>query len=844
MTALFSVRSATIAVALLAVSPLAVTAQSSMPSPAQAQAMLQARPELASQLRQRVTNSGMSADQIRSRLRAEGYPDNLLDSYLTGGTSSTATPSEDVLSAFQRLGLTGAEDDAALRTMLRSSGDSAATPRRLAPMVRDDSARTIADDSASYRLFGLETFLNTSSQFLPTLDGPADANYRLGPGDQLVLILTGEVELAHSLDVSREGFVVIPQVGQLSVAGLSMAQLENLLYARLAKSYSGVRRSPDAPTRFSVTVTKLRTIQVFVTGAVERPASYRVSSASTAMTALYAAGGPTEAGTLRAISIRRGGRVVATLDAYAYLLRGDNGADPRLENGDVIFVAPHGPRVRVTGEVIRPATYELAAGEGVRDAIAAAGGFRPTARTSRIHVERIIAGATAGQERGSIDLGSPTGRVDDLPVLPLLGGDVVRVLPIGDRVRNRIAVQGHVWAPGPQGFRPGMMLSDALRAAGGTKPDAYLGQVSITRLRPDSTRTQLRAMLRDTTGAVVTDLSLEPDDEVTVFSLTEFRPDRYVAIGGSVKRGGRFPFYDGMTLRDLVLQAGGLVEGAYLQEVEIARRPAARAPGVTATTIRVPIDSSYLALGGTPPTDPGARLDAYDHVLVMQEPDYVPPRSVVVSGEVRYPGRYGLRTKGERLSDIISRAGGLTGDADADAAFFARAKALRSFTADSTGFDVDSAATRQQAVERGRVGIDLVEALRRPRSVENLILFAEDSLYVPTQRSTVEIQGAVNAATAITHRAGANLTFYVRAAGGASTAGDANRAYVIQPNGKIETAHRVAFLIPIVPTPRAGATVIVPMRTAESRAQERIATAQLLTQLVTSIVTAYALLKP
>jgi len=804
--------------------------------------MLQSRPELATQLRQRVVSSGMTPEQIRARLRAQGYPENFLDSYLGGMPSGGGAPSEDELTAFQRLGLTGAEDDAALRTMLRSGEDSAGPARRLAPMVRDDTTQRAASDSAAYRLFGLETFLNTSSQFLPTVDGPVDANYRLGPGDQLVLILTGEVELAHALDVAREGFVVIPQVGQLSVAGLTMTQLENLLYSRLSRSYSGVRRGADAPTRFSISVTKLRTIQVFVTGAVARPASYRVSSAATAMTALYAAGGPTEAGTLRNIVVRRGGRVVASLDAYDYLLRGENGNDPRLENGDLVFVAPHGPRVRVAGEVIRPATYELKAGEGVRDAIVAAGGFRPTALTSRVLVSRIIPGGDPGRARATIDVRVPAGRIEDLPAMPLLGGDEVRVLPIDERVRMRIRVDGHVWSPGPQGYRSGLTLSAALRAAGGLKPDAYLGQVAIRRLQSDSTRIQLRAMVRDTTGAVVEDLALQEDDEITVYSLTEFRPERYVAIGGSVKRSGRYPYRERMTIRDLVLEAGGLTEGAYLREAEIARVPSDRSNGVTATTRRVALDSSYAA-DGPPPTGPGELLEPFDNVLIMQSPDYLPPRSVVVTGEVRFPGRYTLRTKTERISDLIARAGGATSEANLDGTFFARARSLRSFQAAEGRQDVDSLVRRQQAVDRSRVGVDLATAIRRPGSRDDLLLLSEDSLHIPLARATVEVEGAVNSPTALVARSGADLRFYIRAAGGASLVGDASRAFVIQPNGKIETRRRVGGIIPVTPTPRPGATVVVPAKSAESRTQERIATAQLLTQMVASIVTAYALLR-
>lgn len=819
-------------VLLLACAATRMDAQQ-LPSAAQAQALLQARPDLETQLRQRVLTSGLSPEQIRTRLRAEGYPENFLDGYLGAASGTPTAANEDVLAAFQRLGITS-DDDQVLRTMLRTPRDSSTRVALTGPLVRDDSASSLARDSLAFRLFGMETFLNATSEFLPTLDGPMDQNYRLGPGDQIVLILTGEVELAHTLDVAREGFVVIPQVGQLAVAGLSMAQLENLLYARLARSYSGVRRGADAPTRFSVSVTKLRAIQVFVTGAVARPASYRISSAATAMTALYAAGGPTEIGSLRTISVRRGGRVIATLDAYDYLLRGDNSTDPRLENGDIVFVGPHGPRVRITGEVVRPATYELRPGEGVSDILRAAGGFRPTALTSRLQLTRIVPNATAGQERIAVDVSVPGGRIDDIAPLSLQGGDEIRVLPIGDRVRRRVEVDGHVWTPGPQGFRPGMTLADVLRAAGGTKPDAYLGQVAISRLQSDSTRIQLRAALRDTSGATIGEIALAEDDRITVYSLTEFRPDRYVVIGGSVRRGGRFPYRDGMTLRDLVLMAGGLREGAYLREAEIARRPARWTGGVTANTLRVPIDSSYLGTAADRPAR-DETLVAFDHVLIMQEPDYSAPRSVVLSGEVRFPGRYGLRSKTERLSDVVVRAGGLTPAAEADAAYFARRIALTSFSADTSADSL--------AVERARVGVDLPKALRRPGSTDDLILFDEDSLHVPVRLSTVKVEGAVNAPTTITAEPRASLNFYIRSAGGASLSGDERRAYVIQPNGKIETKRRVAFLIPITPTPRPGSTVVIPARSSDSRAQERIAVAGLVTQMIASIATAYALLR-
>jgi polysaccharide export outer membrane protein len=804
----------------------------SRPSASEAQALLQARPELVAQLRQRIITSGMTPDQVRARLKAEGYPENLLDAYLPGSTSTPGAVGEDVLSAIRRLGIADDAEVSTLRTMLGSATPPAAE-------VRDE--RTGRDQADSDVLFGLDLFRSATSEFLPTLDGPVDANYRLGPGDQLVLILTGQVELAHTLDVTREGFIVIPQVGQLSVANLTLEQLENLLYQRLPRSYSGVRRGSDAATRFTVSVSRLRAIQIYVTGDVVRPSSYRISSAGTAMTALYAAGGPTEQGSLREVVVRRGGRVVTSMDVYDYLLRGDNSGDVRLENGDVVFVRTHGLRVRVSGEVVRPATYELKAGETLRDAIASAGGFRATAAVQRVQVERIVPPAErqpGGRDRSIIDVTGTGPTIADFPALAMSGGDVVRVFAVTDRVRNRLRVTGNVWVPGAQAVTPGLTLSGALRAAGGLKPDTYLGTVLISRLRADSTREQLRATLRDTTGVVVTDLPLQEDDEVEVFSVSEFRPDRFVAIGGSVRNSGRFPWREGMTLRDLVLLAGGLREGAYLREAEVARLPLDRTNGVTATTVRVPLDSSYLgdfvpgrpyaAAPGLPSPAAGSApevpLQPYDNVLIMEQPDWQLQRTVTLTGEVRFPGRYSLRSKDERLSSLISRAGGLAREADPGATVFMRERASASFIAEG-----------QRSESSIRVGIDLVRALRRPGGEEDIILVHNDSIAVPLARTTVEIRGAVNSVNAVSVETGKGLGFYVRSAGGAAHTGDVRRAYVIQPNGKIETRRHLLWVIPLDPSPRAGSTVVVPERAPREDGSQRLATLAIVAQTLASL---------
>ena len=866
-----------LAVALiLAVAPAALQAQ--RPTAEQAQQLLQTRPDLVRQLRDRIGASGLTPDQVRARLRAEGYPENLLDSYLSGSSDSTATPNADVFDAVQSLGITDESDvddlrvEAGLtprqqraggatargagagarggrltttdRSLLGDSLDEAgrrararryvtsddwygmASARDKARAAAADSARldtripdstTMAArrrlaasqpvapvDSSALPIFGLDVFENATSQFDPNVGGPVDANYRIGPGDRLVLVLTGDVEAAYTLDVTRQGFVVVPQVGQIDVANLTMAQLEDVLYSRLGRVYSGLRRGAGATTHFSISPARLRSNQVFVIGDVDEPGSYRVSAAGTALTALYAAGGPTDIGSLRRVEIRRAGRTVDVLDVYDYLLHGDASHDPRLENGDVVFVPVHGPRVRVEGEVVRPAIYELKPDETLADVLQAAGGFRAQANTARIQIDRIVPPTqrtSDGRDRITIDVASTQLATGGAPAFAMANGDVLRVFRVPDRVRDRVSVLGNVWTPGTIGFAPGLTVSQALRSAGGLKPDTYLGQVLVTRLRPDSTRIQLRTTLLDTTGRVSNDFRLAEDDEIRVFSVTEFRPTRYVAVSGAVRRAGRYPYREGMTMRDLVLLAGGLTEGAYLKEAEVARLPETRQAGQLATTTRVPLDSSYLferapdghyiGAPGLPASSgpaPEVPLDPYDNVLIMQQPGWELQRQVAVTGEVQYPGTYTLHSKSDRLSDVIERAGGVMRNGYADGVVFYR-----------------------KANGTGRIGIDLPRVLRDPSDRDNLVLQNGDSIFIPAYTGTVNVAGAVNSPVAVAYVPGKDIDFYIDAAGGPSIKAASKRAYVTQPNGKVQSKHGRWWLIPdYKPKPGAGSTVYVP----------------------------------
>src|SRR3989475_4731311 len=374
------------------------------------------------------------------------------------------------------------------------------------------------------RVFGVDVFRRTTTQFMPLLAGPVPADYKLGAGDVFVLILTGDVELAYTLQITREGFVLIPQVGQVYVSNLTLDQLRDVLYQRLGRVYSGVKRSAGATTRFDVSVANVRVNQVYVVGEVSQPGAYRISSLGTVLTGLYAAGGVTERANMRGIQIQRLSKTVATLDLYDYLLRGDTRNDIRLETGDVIFVPVHGTRVQISGGVLRPAIYELGPSESLSDLIRVAGGFRPDAELRRIAIHRILLAGDRGPG-------------------PVLRTVVDVALPLA---------------------------SSSARGSAGHRGEDPMS------------------------GVIIPPGPLQDGDSVVVDLVPSLGGSYYVAIAGMVIKPGQYPWHPGMTLRELVLLARGPRVGAYLKEAEIARLPEDRTKGQLATTIREPMDSTYL----------------------------------------------------------------------------------------------------------------------------------------------------------------------------------------------------------------------------------------------------------
>ncbi|MEN8375257.1 MAG: SLBB domain-containing protein [Gemmatimonadota bacterium] len=753
--------------------------------------------------------SGLTRSQLRLRLSQAGYDPALADRYydaLEGGSLQRGAPGGDFAEALGRLGLMGQDSglgigpgQAALFDSLGADSRPFRDPPGLPFDLRDEPVPTVD----GLPIFGHDIFRRFTTQFDPILEGPVDAGYRLDAGDELALVLTGDVELAYPLTVSREGHVFIPDVGRVAVAGLTLGQLEDALYGRLGSVYSGVRRGPGATTRFQISVGRLRVNQVFVVGEVRWPGAYQVNAAGTAFNALYLSGGPSAAGSLRSLEVRRGGRLVQTVDTYDYLLRGDNAGDLRLEQGDRLFVPVALTLVGVEGSVRRPAAYELREGEGLRELIAFAGGFRSDAVVRRIQVDRVVPPweRIPGVDRVLVDVDLRELMEGD-EAMPLRDGDRVRVFAISDERRNRVVLEGEVNRPGLYQWSDGETLQGLIDRAEGLTEGAYLSRAHIYRLDPADGRRQLLRVALSEDG-VTGDVRLADRDSVVIFSKEMLRNESVVTVDGFVKDPGEFPLAEGMTLEDLILAAGGFVRGAYALEVEIARPvDPLRRDRTLATVFRV-----ALPPGGAPGSDGGSdgatgaveagagdwrplaaefSLRHGDRAFVRRAPGYEVSRTVAVTGQIHLPGRYVLAERDETVSSIIARAGGLTTEAYAP------------------GF---------QMIREGElVATDLSRALVEGDREADLALAGGDSLHVPAYDPTVLVRGAVAFETRVLYESGENIDYYIEQAGGYLDNADRDRVSVTFQNGSRATK-RTRFLLPDgVPRPGPGSRVVVPVK--------------------------------
>lgn len=724
-----------------------------------------------------ILQSGLTPQEIRQRLQAAGYDPRLADAYLNGTPSSQSALSQSrppaaFIEALRSLGI--------LRPLTYSSDQSTLDVNPEASDIAGASSNASInpreEGSGELRPFGKTLFGRTSTVFDPVSSGPIDASYRIGAGDQLQVVITGSVEAAYQLEVRRDGTIVIPQVGQISIAGLTLDAARSLVRQRAARSYSGLG---NGETSLDLSVARVRSNVVFVTGEVERPGAYQVNALSTVFHAIARAGGPTDRGSFRVIEVRRGGAVFQRLDLYDYLLRGDASTDVRTEQGDVIFVPLNLRSIGLRGAVRRSGLFELKSGEGFGDLLRFSGGLLPDAAVERVQVDRILPAEQRqpGKERVVLDV-RINGKLDSLSAIPLQDGDIVTVFSIGNLRRNIVTLSGEVFKPGTYQFTPGMTLGALVDLAQGSLPWAMTDRIKVSRPIPETGRMEIISLdLRDSVGK---GFPLREYDRISVLDGREALPEGRIQVVGAVHRPGQIPFEERQTLQDAIDLVGGLKEDA--AGVEVSRRRRARDYSDTTSIVtRFAIDASGLL----EPVAKDFLLQRDDRVFIRSAPGFRQQRFVEVSGLFRYPGSYPITANDDHLLDVVQRAGGLLPDAYPLSFRLLRAGQL--------------------------LAIDLAGAMKGSKE-QNVRLLPDDQLFVGPMSNTVFVVGEVERPALILFRPGRSVQDYIELAGGPTVGADVSRALVTYPSG--QTARTVRrFLLPDAePAVAAGSIVRIPAR--------------------------------
>ena len=626
-------------------------------------------------------------------------------------------------------------------------------------------------------VFGRNIFNIDKLTFQPNLNMATPENYRLGPGDEVIVDVWGASQNTMRLEVSPDGYVNISNLGLVYLNNMTIKDARQLLKQELGKIYA------DSANNIQVTLGNIRTIQVNVMGEVRAPGTYALSSLSTVFHALYASGGVSDIGSLRNVQVARGGKTIARLDVYEYIMKGQIQDDIRLQDGDVVIVPTYDELVKITGKVKRPMFYEMKNGESAATLLKYAGGFSSDAYKKSIRVLR-----KDGKEFS-------VKTVDDIhySAFKLIDGDVVTVDSILNRFNNRLEVKGAVYHPGVFELSGSLnTVRQLVEKADGLLGDAFTGRAVLYRERENLTKEVLPVDIEGILKGTSPDIALQKNDILYIPSIHDLQDMGKVTISGEVNKPGSYTYADHMSLEDLVITAGGLKESASLVRVDVSRR--IRDPKGTTEPDMIGQNFSFgLKDGFVVDGEAGFELQPYDQVFVRRSPSYTEQVNVTVDGEVLYRGEYTLSTKSERLSSLIQRAGGVSRYAYVRGAKLRRVaneeelrrmedvvkmvrREIGETLATSLGLKVDSTFT---------VGLDLEAALANPGSDADLVLREGDVLTVPEYNNTVKVNGAVMMPNTVSYAKGKSVKYYLNQAGGYSANAKKSQKFIIYMNGQV-----------------------------------------------------------
>lgn len=652
------------------------------------------------------------------------------------------------------------------------------------------------------QIYGHKVFNSRALTFEPSDNLATPQNYRLGPGDEVIIDIWGTSEDHLRQTISPEGSIMISQVGPVYLNGMTIADANRHVKGIFAKKYAGVT---DAETDVQVTLGQVRTIQVDIMGEVATPGTFRLSPFSSVFHALYRAGGINSIGSLRNIQVLRNGKKIAGVDIYDYLFDGKTAGNIRLQEGDVIIVPPYEQLVNIDGNVKRPMYYEIKPGETIQTVIDYAGGFTGDAYSGMVRLARQSA---TENELYNIDR-------EEFASYRLKDGDILTVGTILDRYANRVELKGAVYRPGMFAINKELStVGQLIKKADGLTDDAYADRVLLYREGPELQLEVLSLDLKAILNGTAPDVKLKRNDLLVISSIKEIQDRGQLSIQGHVARPGTYPFADNTTLEDLILQAGGLLDGASTARVDISRRIVN--PSSTTPTEQLSENYSISVVGGLAQGEgQNFIMKPYDVVIVRRSPGYVPQEMVNIGGEVLFAGNYALEKRNERLSSIISRAGGLIEGAYTKGAYLTRKltdeeykmrqETLRLAMSNQDGHGDSISLSKIQVSDRYSVGIDLEKAIAYPGSTYDVIVQPGDVLFIPEQQSTVKIAGDVMFPNTVVFVPGKKLSYYIDQAGGYGQRANKGKAFIVYMNGSVAKAKRNT---PIEP----GCQIIIPSK--------------------------------
>ena len=627
-------------------------------------------------------------------------------------------------------------------------------------------------------VYGRNLFRTKELDFAPSENLATPRNYRLGPGDEVIIDVFGRNQTTLRSIISPEGSINVDILGPVYLSGMTIEEANKYLKKRLSQIYSGLGKGSGTDMRLSLG--QIRTIQITVVGDVPYPGTYLLSAFSSAFHALYKAGGVVDPGTLRDIKVIRDDKVVAKVDVYDFLQNGSLSNDVRLNEGDVIVVGPYKSLVQVEGGVKRPMYFEMKDGETLSQLLDYAGGFANGANTTAVTIHR--------QSQKNYEVRTVEDK--DFASFVMQNGDRVEIGELPELYENRVVIHGAVYFPGTFELSSARTAKLLVQMAGGLLPEAFSDRVVVHREHQDKSQEVFSLNLSDIMAGISPDFVLENNDEIYIASAYDLKEQGTMVIDGMVTNPGTYPFAANTTIEDFIIMAGGLLDGASTSRVDVTRRKK-DANGMVALNDIGEMYSFSLENGLIFSGDRSFVLEPYDEVMVHKSPSFNIQRHFTVSGEVNFPAVYSLTSRQERVSDLINKAGGLTEFAYTKGAHLTRIAtpeeiemAKRMVEVVERQIDTTDTEAQKAVVESYLVSIDLDKALANPGGDEDVILREGDILDIPSVNNVVRIHGAVRFPTAVNYEKKMRGRDYIEAAGGFANDALRSKGYVVDMSGR------------------------------------------------------------